>query len=98
MGDRMSCTIWKFPFEIAGEFTLDLPEYAEFLSAQIQLGEPCMWFRLDPEAKTFKRTFRVHGTGHSVADGDEITYLATLQTSSGQRQLVWHLFEKTNTN
>lgn len=96
-GKPMNCAIWKFAFEITDKFTLDIPDRAEFLDAQMQRETPCMWFLLDPKAPTVNRTFQVHGTGNPIAIPDGFSYLATFQKAEEWGQsYVWHLFEKTD--
>lgn len=82
-------TIYKFRLG-PGRTTLDLPPNAKPLTAQMQLGDPCMWVLLDPAQPTVPRHFDIYGTGHGMPDMPG-TYVATFQMDAGL--LVWHVFE-----
>lgn len=90
----MAKTIWKFQFQVS-EFwgveplIIEMPKDAEFLCVQEQMGKPCIWVMVDPDAKKETRYFEIRGTGHSV--GRVGKYLGTWQSTGGL--LVWHLFE-----
>ena len=85
----MAKTIWKYPFEIKDDLTIEMPAGAEILSVQVQHGEPCIWVLVDPSNKWDVRHFMVRGTGHSVDfDG---RFIGTIQIMGGS--LVFHLFE-----
>ncbi len=88
----MSKTIYKYPFEVVDEFTVDLPD-ADILCVQVQGDTPCMWALVNPEAKPRRRTFLLRGTGHDCADQRirKATHVGTFQLHGGK--LVFHLFE-----
>ncbi len=79
-------TIWKFPFEIADSFTLQMPLYAEIVLVDVQGGVPCMWAKVDPHLPTDIRRFHVSGTGHEVPPG--AWHLGSFQMPP----YVWHLW------
>lgn len=84
-------TIWKFDVPVDDRVSVLMPQSAEILCVQMQLGKPCIWARVDPEAPEELRRFAWRGPGHD-ADGLG-KYLGTVQTHSGR--LVFHLFEAT---
>lgn len=94
-------TIWKFPLETTDLQTIVMPEGAEFLTLQVQAGEPALWALVDDEAPKQQRTFATYGTGRPVRDmakrqaGEQQTYIGTYQLDAGA--LVWHVFEITIT-
>ncbi len=83
-------TIWKFPFDIAGDFELEMPDGARILAVQSQTGIPCLWAACDPAAPKVKRRFRLAGTGHQTTF-DGLEHVGTFQMADGA--LVWHLFD-----
>ena len=58
--------IFKYEIPIINGFSLDLPEGAVCLSAQVQRDVPQLWALVDPAAPTEPRWFAVIGTGHDV--------------------------------
>jgi len=88
----MDCTIWKFGFDIADEFAIEMPGGAEILDVQEQHGLACIWALIDPEASKKCRYFRLVGTGHPFDyDARIYKYMGTFQMHGGN--LVFHLFE-----
>ncbi len=90
----MSDTIWKWEIPLSRDFTLEMPVGAEILSVQTQnLGprgeEGMVWARVDPQASTAARRFRLAVTGGRCPDGG--SYVGTYQLSAGE--FVGHLFE-----
>jgi hypothetical protein len=81
-------TIWKFPIPIRDDISIIMPVGARVLHVGCQLGHPCMWATVDPDAPPAARNFRVLGTGHRFR-GDERQHVGTFQ----QGTFVWHLFE-----
>ena len=81
-------TIWKWTLQ--PETTIDMPHGAKLLAVQEQRGEPQLWALVDPSAKKYPRTFRVHGTGHDLTD-EPGQYVGTFQMHGGA--LVFHVFE-----
>lgn len=84
-------TVWKFPFPTEDTFAITAPAGAEFLTVQVQLGNPTLWALVDPDAPKRTYTFRHAGTGHPIADGETGAYLGTYQLQGGR--LVFHVFE-----
>lgn len=78
--------IWKFP--IAGhENFVAVPREHQFLTAQIQHGQLCVWVAVAKDTLLVHVPVRVIGTGWS----EDLTgwrYLATAQDGA----LVWHVF------
>jgi len=81
-------TIYKYPFEIVDAFTLTLPVTAQILTVQLQGEVPVLWALLDNREEVSFRNFRIFGTGHTLPDRDDLTYVGTIQT----KNLVWHVF------
>lgn len=86
-------TIYKYPIEITDEQALTLPVNARILTVQMQEGKSCLWAMIDTEEKrTEQVSISIYGTGHPIADSENLTYLGTVQTLGGQ--LVFHVFRK----
>ena len=81
---------WEIPVETMGEFTLDIPEGAQFLTCQVQCKEPVVWAAVNPNA--VKKTFncRVIGTGIPFDRLDGWAYIGTFQLAGGG--FIGHLF------
>lgn len=84
--------IYKYQIDV-GNLTVDMPEYAEILSVQVQRGVICIWALGDPEQPLRKRTFDIFGTGHDIQcnGGIERIHIGTVQFNGGD--LVLHVFE-----
>ena len=93
---KTKTTIWKFPIRKPGELVeLNMPKDAEILGCQVQIDQPCIWARIDPETKLddYKpRYFRIVGTGHIIRPEEDLIYIDTIQIHGGK--LVFHIFEK----
>ena len=84
-------TVYKYPVQMQAEFTVDLPRGAEFLSVQVQHGDPQMWFRVDTSREVVRQVFSTVGTGHPIApELSRLPYLGTFHLSDGA--LAFHLF------
>lgn len=81
--------IWKYQFDPVSNLEVQIPEGGQILSVQTQMGVGTMWVLIDPTVGLETRRFRVFGTGHTIPDGFEGTYVGTWQLGA----LVWHLFE-----
>ena len=79
--------IWKYPLRL-GEQTLQVPEGAEALTAQMQGGRLTLWAKVNPEAEIGGRRVDVVGTGHPHPHIERWAYLASVQ----QDVFVWHVF------
>jgi len=85
----MAKTIWKFNVG-ADEFSVRMPLGSRVLDVQLQDDLVQMWALVDPESEQVTRTFITYGTGHPIANADELTYIGTFQVD----RLVFHLFER----
>lgn len=94
----MSNVVWKYEIpETEVKFTLDIPEGADFLHVREQNNVGCMWFAVDPAAKTVKRNFYCMGTGgpippHYDGKGLKTYYRGTIILDGGAT--VQHVFEQ----
>jgi hypothetical protein len=84
-------SIWKFPFAIADEVSVEMPAGAKVLCVQIQHGAPCFWAVVNTMASMQTRRFRVFGTGLPFEGAGLDGYVGTIQQAEGS--LVWHVFE-----
>lgn len=84
-------TIWKYPVVIVDSpQVVDMPAGSEIVHfAQQDDGSLCFWALVNPTAATRKRTFYVHGKGHSVSQYENHVGTAICG------YFVWHLFEET---
>lgn len=84
-------TVYKYPLQIGGAYTLQLPIGAQVLDVQEQHGSVQMWALVDaPCVGVATRTFAIYGTGHAIPEVP-MRYISTFQQSGGS--LVWHAFE-----
>lgn len=84
-------TIYKYAVEMREDFTLDLPQSAQFLDAQLQNDGVYLWARVDTNAPIRTYRFGVHGTGHPMTElTRSAPHIATFQLADGH--LVFHLF------
>jgi hypothetical protein len=92
----MKKTIWKFQFEVADIFVIEMPKDAEILTIQSQNGNPCMWALVNPEEEKEERHFEMYGTGHDIYYdmGVDRQYIGSFQMLSGD--LIFHIFERIN--
>ena len=73
------------------ETILDLPLNSEILSVKEQLGDICIWVKVDLEESTLEsRKFIIYGTGHKI-DKDNLKFIDTVLLFSGS--FVLHVFE-----
>lgn len=84
----MNYVVWKFPFEIKDTFSLKMPAGSRILHVALQGDVPCMWALCKASNPEITRQFRIHGTGHSNIELDEI-YVGTIMDGA----FVWHIFE-----
>ena len=89
----MEKTIWKYELETTDELRIEMPIGAEILTVQNQMGVPCLWALVNPEAKTEMRLFRIYGTGHIVNKSIIVrkNYIGSYQLQGGC--LIFHVFE-----
>ena len=63
-----------------------IPKDAEFLCAGPDpKGAPCLYFKVEPDAETEPRAFRIVGTGHDIPES--LGYLVSLT------MMGYHVFE-----
>ena len=93
----MRTSIWKFPFPIDGEFTLEMPRYAKFLHVAMQGspfsdGKPCIWALVDVDAPKVRQKFALRGTGHDCDGVCLENFVGTFFAFEDGSQ-VYHLFD-----
>lgn len=87
----MERVIFKYKFQLAHRFTLELPKGAKFLHAGMQTMTAQMWLAVPYGADdVVLHNFSVLGTG-SVFETDQVLEFTHLQTFFDQ-QYVWHLY------
>jgi hypothetical protein len=69
-------------------FELELPGFPEFLTCQVQAGQPVFWAVVEPEARRRYYKFRVMGTGNPFRSTEDWHYIGTFQLGG----FVGHLF------
>jgi hypothetical protein len=81
-------TIHKQKLYFLDDQVLYVPNGSEFLTAQMQRDQLCVWYRCDPLQPRRGRYVAVVGTGtECTSDWD---YLATIQIDGGE--FVFHVF------
>lgn len=83
-------TIWKYPVEMAGLFTIAMPQGAHVLTVQTQGNAPQLWALVDPKQPVEPRRFLMLGTGHDISYQPG-RYIGTFQVDGGT--FVFHVFE-----
>ena len=88
----MKAVIHKYSLNVArGPQELFLPVGAEIVQVAEQHGRPTLWAMVDAESTTQEpRTFQVVGTGHSIPDGESVTYHGCAFIGP----FVWHVIER----
>jgi hypothetical protein len=85
--------VFKYLIPVDDEPTVRLPLGARILSVGQQNGVMFLWALVNPgEQRTERRTLRVAGTGHEIADVDELQFIGTVHMHGGA--LVFHIFER----
>jgi hypothetical protein len=84
-------TVWKYPLEVLDEQTIEIPDIHQILHIAEQHGEPTLWFLVDPGAPKIKKRIRIYGTGHTIVNDYQMTFLGSVLMSRGD--LVWHIFD-----
>lgn len=86
-------TVWKFPFDVTDDISIEMPAGAEVLHVEAQAGQPCIWALVDPAAKKVERRFRLAGTGHPIAirPRSQFDHVGSFFMAAGA--LVFHLFD-----
>ena len=89
----MKETVYKYPLEIEDEQVVLLPTGARILTVQQQNNNIFLWALVNPTSPNAQAfTIRIHGTGHSISNSDELEYINTVQLYGGK--LVFHVFVK----
>lgn len=83
--------IWKFPFPVQDDITIEMPAFAEILHVDVQNGVPTLWAIVDPQHVNDKRTFHLYGTGHEMHIDTNEKHIGSFLMYDGS--LVFHLFE-----
>jgi len=83
-------TIWKYPLDVIDTQVILMPEGAEILSVAIQRDIPCVWVKVDQNAKLQPRDIHIRGTGHPLY-GYEGKFIGSFQLDGGA--FVFHVFE-----
>lgn len=78
--------IWKFPLN--NEETPIEAHVIEFLTVQMQNGQPCVWAIVDPDRPPKKYKICIIGTGWECRKIDASKYIGTVQDG----MYVWHCF------
>jgi len=88
-------TVYKYKI-VPNQNSILIPKGAEILTVQTQDNIPCIWAKVDTEAKHEERFFEIFGTGHKIhCDmGVDRKYIGTFQIDNGN--FVFHLFERLN--
>lgn len=81
-------TIYKYPLEITDEQYVTVPDGAQFLSAQMQGSQLCIWALVDTDNFDCRPRVKIFGTGHHVEVDDGWKFVGTVQ----DRIFVWHIF------
>lgn len=89
---REEHSIYKYPLPLTDVATIEMPQGAYVLSAQVQRGDLFIWAMVNPDNPREKRHFRIAGTGHVLEGGSsDYLFIDTVQLSDGV--LVLHVFE-----
>ena len=81
--------VYKTTLKVTDRQVVMVPRGAKFLTAQIQRGEPQLWFLCDEKEPITNRIIAIYGTGHPLPE-DPGEYISTFQELGGD--LIWHVF------
>lgn len=87
-------TIWKYKLETTDTQYIQMPKNSKLLTVQVQNGEPCLWCLVEDIDYLVAREIRIVGTGHSIEDNFNGTYIGTYQMFEGMG--VFHVFNMGN--
>lgn len=90
MASGESRRIWKFNLRITDEQHVEMPMGMEFLDAQFQGDQLCLWALVDANEETHSHRFFIVGTGNPFPR-EAAYHIATVQQPG--TSLVWHIFE-----
>jgi hypothetical protein len=82
-------TIYKYQFNVADSFEIEMPIHSDVLSIQLQNGKPTMWVKIDTSQEMVRRMFLAFGTGHPMTSLIDLRHIGTIQING----FVWHIFE-----
>jgi len=82
-------TIWKYELEITDRQSIEMPEFCELLSVQVQNGVPCLWVKVNTDIPENLVTIVIYGTGHPIKEVG-LKFIDTFQVG----ELVFHVFRQ----
>lgn len=85
-------TIWKFPLQMKGFQTIEMPEGAKILSVQPQGESVCLWALVESTNQMERRGIVIVGTGHDCEWRNLDQFIDTFQMMNGA--LIFHAFEE----
>jgi hypothetical protein len=83
--------ILKWTLAVTDRQHVSMPYGATILQVANQNDAIVLWALCEETEVRERRTFAIHGTGHSISDATGYGFLGTVLTSGGA--LVWHVFE-----
>lgn len=86
----MKETIWKYILKVDNEQVIDMPFGAQFLSVQVQHGEPCLWVRCQSNAQEVPVKVVTVSTGNPAEHVEGMQFVGTYQLDNGG--FVRHVF------
>lgn len=84
--------VHKYPLEPKPLNEIEMPQGAEILKVDNQMGFPQVWALVNPKAPTEIRKIRCLATGEEYDETKKLSFLDTIQLSGGR--LVFHFFEE----
>ncbi|PHS13499.1 MAG: hypothetical protein COA78_07105 [Blastopirellula sp.] len=83
--------IFKYGIEIVNHQILSMPEGAQILSVQEQMGQIQLWAIVEPNNALQEYALCIFGTGRQMpSDMSNFVHIDTFQQAGGA--LVWHIF------
>lgn len=87
----MTTKIFKYPLKITDEQTIQMPQFAQFLSVQEQHGRLWVWALVSEDLPLVDTQFYIFGTGNPFPPLDHaLKHIGTAMTLGGAG--VWHVF------
>lgn len=84
-------TIWKYQLKPQDLQELEVPDGAQFIAAQVQHGQICLWAIVEPTLPKTWRVVRIVGTGQEF-NPTGLRHIGSVQLSGGL--YVFHVFEE----
>ena len=84
-------TIYKYELKTSELTELEIPAGAKVLHVNLQHGHPMLWAMVDTHAPLETRTFCVYGTGHTIPEKANVSFINTFFVDGGT--YVFHAFE-----